>query len=216
MSRRKKNIGRKGRALRSLGWLLVIAALASALKLYCFLPIQAIRNMADTQDVENPRVVERFYDGTLPVTRTALHYLVDGDRSMMLCVTGYNVFMGWYDRSFVPVETWDDNEIHAGLYIHQQDERRVVYLFGKIEDESIVRLTMEGFSTPEFEDRVAYSAEIPPEDIFEKDGERYFISKLDGEVLELPQFLYDVSLTGFDLDGNAVSTVEVLAHSWST
>ena len=213
--RRKKKLSRKGRALRSLGWLLVIAVLASALKLYCFLPIQAIRSVADQQDVENPQVVHRFYDGTLPITRVALHHLVDGDRCMMLCVTGYNVFMGWYGRSYVPLETWDDSGLYAGLYLHQQDERRVAYLFGKIEDQSIVRLTMEGSSLPEWEEGcVVYHAEVAAEDIFEKDGERYFISKLD--VADMPEYLYEGVITGYDRSGNIVKTTETFAHSWNT
>ena len=212
--KRKKNLGRKGRALRSLGWLLVIAALASALKLYCFLPIQAIRNMADTQDVENPRVIDCFYDGTLPITRTALHYLVDGDRSMMLCVTGFNVFMGWYDRSFVPVETWDGSGLYARLYIHQQDERRVAYLFGKIEDRSIAHIILNGFSVPEGAENVSYRGEIPAEDIFEKDGERYFVTQLDAA--DLPEYVYEGFITGYDRNGNAIKTVKALVHSWSS
>ena len=213
--KRKKNIGRKGRALRAFGWLLVIAALASALKLYCFLPIQAIRSLADQQDVENPQVVHRFYDGTLPITRVALHYLVDGDRSMMLCVTGYNVFQGWYGRSYVPLETWDDSGLYARLYIHQQDERRVAYLFGKIEDQAIVRLAMEGCSLPEWEEGgVVYHADVAAEDIFEKDGERYFISKLDAA--DLPEYLYEGVITGYDRNGTVVKTAEALVHSWHT
>ena len=214
MSRRRKNIGRKGRALRTLGWLLVIAVLASTLKLYCFLPIQAIHAIADRQDVENPWVVDCFYDSTLPITRVALHYLVDGDRSMMLCVTGYNLFMGWYDRSYVPVETWDGSGIHAGLYTHQQDEYRVWYLFGKIEDDSIVRLSIQGSSLPQGEEGTVYSTEIPTETIFEKDGGRYFVSKLDETAL--PEYLYEGFVIGFDQDGNAVSTAKVHVHSWST
>lgn len=214
MSKRRKNIGRKGRALRSLGWLMAIAVLASVLKLYCFLPIQAIHAMADRQDVEKPRVIHRFYDGTLPVTRTALHYLVDGERSMMLCVTGYNLFMGWYDRSYVPVETWDDSVIHAGLYSHQQDEYRVWYLFGKIEDDSIVRLSMQGMSVPQGEEGIAYSVEIPETDMFEKNGERYFITRLDETAL--PEYLYETFITGYDQSGGLVSTAKVLLHSWGT
>ena len=213
--KRKKNLGRKGRALRAFGWLLVIAALASALKLYCFLPVQAIRSISDMQDVENPKIVHRFYDGTLPITRVALHYLVDGDRSMMLCVTGYNVFMGWYGRSYVPVGTWDDSGLYAGLYIHQQDERRVAYLFGKIEDKSVARLALDGFSAPvEGGESASYHAEIPAEDIFEKDGERYFVSKLDEAALL--EYLYEGIITGYDRNGTVVKTAEALVHSWSS
>ena len=213
--KRKKNLGRKGRALRAFGWLLVIAALASALKLYCFLPVQAIRSISDMQDVENPKIVHRFYDGTLPITRVALHYLVDGDRSMMPCVTGYNVFMGWYDRSYVPVETWNSDGLSAGLYIHQQDDRRVAYLFGKIEDSSIARLALDGFSAPvEGGESASYHADIPVKAIFETDGERYFVSKLDEA--DMPQYLYEGMITGYDRSGNVVQTTETFAHSWHT
>ena len=133
---------------------------------------------------------------------------------MMLCVTGYNVFMGWYGRSYVPVGTWDGSGLYAGLYVHQQDERRVAYLFGKIEDKSIVRLVLDEFSVPEGAENVSYYAEIPAEDIFEKDGERYFVSKLDEAAL--PEYLYEGVITGYDRNGTVVKTAEALVHSWHT
>lgn len=217
MKRMKRNQGRKGRVLRLFARLTVVVLLASVLRLYNFLPIQAIRDMAEMQDVEDPKVVNSFYDNTLPVTRFALHHLVEGKRSMMLCVTGYDLFMGWYDRSYVSVETWDGSGLYAGLYIHQQAEQQVSYLFGKIEDGKIERLSLKGYSAPQSEAEVViHTFDVPETDIFEKDGERYFISKLDDTGQELPHLLYDAFATGFDREGHAVATVEVPVHSWHT
>lgn len=214
MRKKTRTPTRKRTALRRCAVLALLLCVTSALNLYHPLPIQAVRGMADIEDVEHPRVIERFYDGSLPITRFALHYLVDGDNSMMLCVAGWHAVLGWYDRAYASVETWDGTGLYAGMYAHYQDDKRVGYLFGQIDDDEITQLLVEVHSSPQPEEAEVYFIDIPRENIFEKDGKRYFLSKMNME--ELPDWLYDVHVSGIDEDGNIVQTTETMSRSWST
>lgn len=216
MKQQKRSLTRKGRTLRMFVWLAVIVVLASALRLYDFLPIQTVRAIAETQDIEDPEVVSTFYDDTLPVTRFALHHLVDGKRAVMLCVTGYDPFMGWYDRSYACAETWSGAGLYGGLYAHTQGGQQTAYLFGKIEDEAVVSLSFEGKADRESEEADIWRCEIPEADIFEKNGTRYFASKVDASLPGEAAYLYDTILTGFDKQGKIVKTVEVQVRAWGS
>lgn len=213
MKKREKQSSRKRTALRRCGLLAAVVVLASAMNLYRFLPIQAVRDMADMNDVEHPKVMRRFYDGTLPVTRFALHYLVDGDDAMMLCVTGCHPLIGWYDRSYAKAETWDGTGLYAGVYAHYQDDASVSYLFGRIDDARIQGLSLRITEEANGKDPVTQTVKIPEGDIWERDGKRYFLSEL--EQLFLGHSI-TYQLSGLDGDGRTVQTVEAGVRTWST
>lgn len=214
MNRRAYSPTRKRIALRRCGWLAALVVLASVTGIYRFLPIQAVYMMADLIDIQHPQVVERFYDGSLPVTRFAAHYLVDGDDAMMLCVAGYHPLIGWYDRAWAKAETWDDAALHGGIYIHSQGDKRVCWLYGRVDNDTIQRLTLERTVKHHEEEGYTEAWNIPTEDIFEKGGKRYILMKLDMESM------WDVGntvhLIGYTSGGQIVKSSEIQARSWST
>ena len=215
MKKRTKTPSRKRTALRQLMALVLAVLLASALGMYGFLPVQAVRQLADIEDVEHPRIVHRFYDGRLPVTRFGLFHLVEGDRSVMVGLTGWHLLMGWYGHTYASIETWEDAALHAGFYIHTQDGETMAFFYGKIEDDSICRLTAELRAHPDEEDAVDQRIELTEDAIFERNGERYFIAPVEWEE-DFPEWVRDTFLTGTDADGNVVQTVEATAVQWST
>ena len=213
MRRRVKQRTRKQTAIRRCIFLIAVVLLMSALRIYGILPIQVIWRMADRADVEHPIVVERFYDNTLPVTRFAVHHLVEGDNSVMLGVVGFQIFMGWYDRAYATVETWDENGLYAGIYQHTQDEESVMYLYGRIDKPEIERLSLriKELSMSDNTEMVR-TVEIPMEGIMEKNKKRYILTKL-----QLPEenvYPQEFLLTGWDISGQAVVTTEAKLWSW--
>ena len=219
----KPILTRKQTALRRLALLLAIFLAASALNLVNLLPRQAVEDMADQQDIEHPVVIRRFYDGTLPVTRFALQYLVEGDDAMMLCTTGYHPLGGWYDRDWCRVETWDGAPVHVGLRIHNQGGKRTAYLFGRIDDASVTALTLR-FSQHLFPEgvesfqEVPHVPEVPREAVFRgENGNRYLLAPITlpsaGE--KYPQFV-DFRILGYDREGKVLADEEVPYQSWST
>ena len=224
MKRKRKLSTRKRTALRRCGWLAAVVVLASVTGLYRFLPIQAVRVMADLKDIQHPRVVERFYDGSIPVTRFALHYLVDGDDAMMLCTAGYHPLMGWYDRDWCRVETWDGAPVHAGVISHAQGGKRTAYLFGRVDNGYIDRFTLTFTELTEGEggtiERVPHSMDLPASALFRGGNDRrYLLTALDFPWVEdapfAPQF-EDFRILGYDHAGDVLADEEVFWRSWSS
>ncbi len=215
--KKKRVLSRKHRALRNCGWIAVLLVLTSVLKLYSFLPVQAVRNMSDARDIENPKVVNTFYDGSLPITRFALWHLVQGDNAMMFCATGWHLLMGWYDRTWATVETWDGTGVYAGVYSHAQDEERVTYFYGRVDAESVESLTLDvdwAYWERDREHRGEVQYNLTPEDFFEKDGKQYFCAKLRAE--EMWTWSADTTVTCVTGDGTVLETTEVDWRTWST
>ena len=220
----KPILTRKQTALRRLALLLAIFLAASALNLVNLLPRQAVEDMADQQDIEHPVVIRRFYDGTLPVTRFALQYLVEGDDAMMLCTTGYHPLGGWYDRDWCRVETWDGAPVHVGLRIHNQGGKRTAYLFGRVDNGHIDRFTLTFTEVTEGEggtiERVPHSMDLPASALFRGGNDRrYLLTSLDFPWVEdapfAPQF-EDFRILGYDREGKVLADEEVPYQSWST
>jgi len=219
VKKRKKNLTRKGRILRLCAGFAAIIALASTLKLYHFLPIQAIHAMADQQDIEEPRVIDTFYDGTLPITRFALCHLVQGKDALMLCTTGYNPFMGWYDRTWSVVETWNGTGLYAGVQRHQQDDKQVTYFYGRVDAEAVETLSLEvDFTSWDGKQELKHHAKytLAAEDFFEKDGFLYFCEKLPMEDKPLWEWLAKPRVVCTTADGTVLETDEVDWRGWSS
>lgn len=217
MSKQKKLLPRKKRALRNCAYLAVILVLASVFQVYRFLPSQAIGLMAEMEDVENPKVIDSFYDGTLPITRFAVHHLVQGDRSMMFCATGWHLLMGWYDRTWATVETWDGTGVYAGVYGHQQDEKSVTYFYGRVDAESVESMTLEVDFTcwDGEEEHVRYVRyEFGPEDFFEKNDTLYICKKLQAE--EGWEWFNEPKVTCVTGDGRTLTAENVSWQSWGS
>lgn len=215
MKRKRKLSTRKRTVLRRCGWLAAAVVLASVTGLYRFLPIQAVRVMADLKDIQHPQVVERFYDGSIPVTRFALHYLVDGDDAMMLCTAGYHPLIGWYDRGWCKAETWDGGPLYGGIYTHSQGGEGMAWLFGRVDDGTIQSLTLERTVEPLKGEPYTEVWSIPRGDLFEKNGKRYILMKLDGAEWEKEQeSRITWRLTG-RAGGGQIVTAELARQSWS-
>ena len=220
MKTQKKLLSRKKRALRNCVWLVVILVLASVFRIYQFFPGQAIRFMAEREDVEHPKVIHSFYDGSLPITRFAVHHLVQGDNALMFCGTGWHPLMGWYDRAWATTETWNGTGVYGGVFSHEQDEERMVYFFGRVDAKSVESLTLEMEFTywngaEEKEDIVRYLRyEFDSEDFFEEDGALYICKKLQAD--EGWEWFSDPTVTCVTGDGRTLITEDIGWRSWST
>ena len=223
MNKRKKRPGRRRTALRRCAWLAAILLFLSVTKLCLPLPGMAVAEAADICDLENPKVVDWFYDGTLPVTRFALHALVDGERSMMLAVVGFNPLAGgWYYRSYSEADAWDNSGLYAGVYQHGQDDQSVGYLFGRIDDPEIVAVelteTVQAVVAPESglhpDEEVTLPVELKEDPILEKNGTRYLLANI--EPREEPYYTRGFHLTGYDAEGNVVVSIEPYQRYWHT
>lgn len=223
MRKQKKCLDRRRRALRRCAWLAAILLFLSVTKLYTPLPGMAIAEAADVCDVENPKVVDWFYDGTLPITRFSLHALVNGERSMMLAAVTFNPLAGgWYYRSYSEAEAWDGSGLYAGVYQHGQGDKAVGYLFGRIDDPEIVTVelteTVQAVLAPEYglhpDEELTLPVTLKTEPIVERNGGRYLLAQM--ELREEPYYTRGFQLTGYDKDGNTVVTIEPHHRYWHT
>lgn len=217
MKKQKKLRSRKKRALRNCVWLIVILVLASVFRIYQFFPGQAIHFMAEREDVENPKVIHSFYDGSLPITRFAVHHLVQGDNSLMFCGTGWHLLMGWYDRAWAAVETWDGTGVYGGIFEHKQDEKSMTYFYGRVDAESVESMALEVDFTywdgnDEHVRHMLY--EFGPEDFFEEDGALYICKKLQAD--EGWEWFSDPTVTCVTGDSRTLITEDIGWRSWST
>lgn len=224
MRRRKPLPTRSRRALRRLAVLAALLTVLNGLGIYRVTPWRGVEAIADLCDVEQPEKVCRFYDGTLPVYRFALHYLVDGEDAMMLCTTGFHPLMGWYDRDWCRVETWDGAPVHAGVVSHAQGGKRTVYLFGRVDNGYIDRFTLTFTEVTEGEggtlERVPHSMDLPASALFRGGNDRrYLLTALDFPWVEdapfAPQF-EDFRILGYDHADNVLADEEVFWRSWSS
>ena len=220
----KKQPTRKKTALRRAALLALILLAASVLDLMNLIPRQSVWDMADTRDIQHPKIIETYYDDSLPAARFALQHLVDGDDAMMLCSTGWNLFMGWYDRDWCKVETWDGAPIHAGIRIHSLGELHTADLFGRIDNGYITSLTLtfNAITTPAGQGvvRTPCVIEIPEDAVFRaKNDQKYLLTPIvlpyDLLDVDYPNF-QDFRIIGYDHEGKVIADEEVFCQSWST
>ena len=210
----KKYRSRKKKALLCA---LVLAALVAALTLtnaMNFLPRQALRDIADTQNVTEPEVIRSFYDNKLKVYRSARQYLVEGREGLMLCAVGFDPLMGWYDRDWCTVGTNDGNGIHIGYRGHQQGEAYSGYFFGRLDDEAIasVKLRWRGGAEERW-----YEETLDKEAFFRgENGKRYILweSPFQGE--EATQWLWHLTAYAYDAESGLLAEEEVHWQSWGS
>lgn len=220
----KKLPNRTRRIAKRLVLLLLTLAVVNGLGVYCVTPWRSVEIIADVCDVESPEKITRFYDPTLPIHRFALKYLVDGEDAMMLCTTAFHPFMGWYDRDWCRVETWDGAPVHAGLASHSQGEKRVMYLFGRVDNGYITEFTLEFNKLVEGKDgsiqRIPCSVEVPASALFRAENDkRYLLTPMelpeDEDARFYPQF-QDFRIIGYDYTGKVLADEEVYWQHWST
>ena len=209
---------RRRRVKRLLKWIFTVLVIACLYGDYNFAPRQAVSDIADLQDMkENKVYLKCFYDGTLPVNRLGLQYLVENDDALMLCSVNWSPF-GWYDRDWCKVETWDGAPVHAAIRSHSQGERSTHYLFGRM-DQKYPVLTLY-YLGEEGARNAQKSVVIPEEDMFcGESGDWYFVTKVEEALVreENIQVFRPRELRLCAADGEErVADIPVEVQSWST
>ena len=210
----KKYRSRKKKALLRA---LVLAALIAALTLsnaMNFLPRQALRDIADTQNVTEPEVIRSFYDDKLKVYRSARQYLVEGREGLMLCTVGFDPLMGWYDRDWCTVGTNDGNSIHIGYRGHQQGEAYSGYFFGRLDDEKIASVKLRW---KDGEEERWYEETLSKEAFFRgENGKRYILWESPFQREEATQWLWHLTAYAYDEENDLLAEEEVHWQSWGS
>lgn len=206
------------RLARRLFTLLVIATLFCGVNLT---PRQAVADIADRVDMKGGNTfITAFYDGTLPITRFSRQYLVDGENAILLCAVSPSI-MGWYDRDWCKVETWDGAPVHAGLRMHTQGGKRTAWLFGRVDHGYIDTLSLHADAIV-WEDnthrKVTQTFEVPRDAIFRgKNDRRYILAPVEIPYDEEDTIRYrSFRILGYDYSGAVLADEEVNFQSWST
>ncbi len=219
----KKYRGRKEKALRRAAVIALLIAALCATNAVNFLPRQAVRDIADKQNLTEPEVIRSFYDNKLKVYRVARQYFVESEEGIMLCAVGFDPLMGWYDRDWCTVGTNDGNSLHIGYRGHQQGDAYSGYFFGRLDDEDIAHVAIwlegEAVSWAVFgvEDTALEDAIFRGEN-----GKRYLLCDLaalsaSGVEVDREEMLYHtMTARAFDKEGNLLAEEEVHWHDWGT
>lgn len=213
----KQYHSRKKKALRRT---LVIVALVAALSLtnaVNFLPRQALRDIADTQNMTKPKVVRSFYDNKLKVYRFASQYFVESEEGLLLCAVGFSPLMGWYDRDWCAVGTRDSAPIHMGYRIHGQGETCTGYVFGRVDGAEVARVVLRWRPGTGIEDDFRYW-ELPQEAFFKDNGKCYLL----WETVEIgdnggeSRFVDELTVLAYDKDGVLLHEEEIYWQWWAS
>lgn len=219
----KKYRGRKEKALRRAAVIALLIAALCATNAVNFLPRQAVRDVADKQNLTEPEVIRSFYDNKLKVYRVARQYFVESGEGIMLCAVGFDPLMGWYDRDWCTVGTNDGNSLHIGYRGHQQGDAYSGYFFGRLDNEDIAHVAIwlegEAVSWAVFgvEDTALEDAIFRGEN-----GKRYLLCDLaalsaSGVEVDREEVLYHtMTARAFDKEGNLLAEEEVHWHDWGT
>ena len=219
----RKYRSRKEKALRRAAVIALLIAALCATNAMNFLPRQAVRDAADSQNMGEFTVIRSFYDGKLRCYRMARQYMVESADALLLCAVGFDPLMGWYDRDCCAVSTDDGNGIHIGYRGHQQGETYSGYFFGRLDDEDIAHVAIwlegEAVSWAVFgvEDTALEDAIFRGEN-----GKRYLLCDLaalsaSGVEVDREEMLYhNMTARAFDKDGKLLAEEEVHWHDWGT
>lgn len=214
---------RKEKAFRRAAVIALLIAALCATNAVNFLPRQAVRDAADSQNMGEFTVIRSFYDGKLRCYRMARQYMVESADALLLCAVGWDFFMGWYDRDWCAVGTGDGNGLHIGYRGHQQGDAYSGYFFGRLDDEDIahVELWLEGDAVSQ---AVFGAEDTALEDaIFRgENGKRYLLCDLaalsaSGAEVDWEEVPYHtMTARAFDKDGKLLAEEEVHWHEWGT
>ena len=213
----KKYRSRKKKALRRSAWITLLVVLLCLTNAVNFLPRQAVRDIADMQNMGELEVVRSFYDNKLKTYRRARQFLVDGEKGLLLCAVGWDPFMGWYDRDWCAVSTDDGNGIHMGYRGHQQGEVYSGYFFGRLDDENIVQVKLRWKDAGE-ENAEHWCEKILDADAFFRgeNGKRYILWEADSFDATNTRWFQGMTAYAYDEEGKLLAEEEVRWHDWGT
>ena len=205
---------------------LMLAVLVTALSLsnaMNLLPRQALRDIADMQNLTDVEVIRGFYDNKLKAYRRARQYLVEGREGLMLCAVGWDPLMGWYDRDWCAVGTNDGNSLHIAFRGHGQGETYSGYFFGRLDDENIAHVGI--WPEGEAVSWAVFGVEDTPLEtaIFRgENGKRYLLCDLSalsacGVEIDREDVQYHgMTARAFDKEGNLLAEEEIHWQDWGT
>lgn len=208
---------RKQKVLRLAVGIVALCLLLSLTNAVNFVPRQALRDTADTQNMTEPRVIRSFYDNKLKVYRLARQYLVEGKEGLMLCAVGWDPLLGWYDRDWCAVGTSKDVPVHMGYRAHTQGEGYAGYVFGRIDDAAVAEIVLRWRPGTGIEDDFRYW-ELPQEAFFKENGKRYLLweTVAVGENGGDHRFIDELTVLAYDKDGMPLYEEEIYWQSWGS
>lgn len=178
--KKEKAFSRRKKALRRVLMAAVVLFLVNHILLFGLLfPIQAIRHNEERLGTGRTAMIRR--DWLLEVRWSCLSYLSENEDVTMLsgtCLT----WIGWVDNFGVPVDCSEDAPMHCGWWSLSRNDVQATYIFGRVDDPSIVRVQVEaeytGFRETDLPVRQMEMKLVSEEpDWMEKDGHRYFLIK---------------------------------------
>ena len=208
---------RKEKAFRRAAVIALLIAALCATNAMNFLPRQAVRDAADSQNMGEFTVIRSFYDGKLRCYRMARQYMVESADALLLCAVGFDPLMGWYDRDWCAVSTDDGNGIHMGYRGHQQGEVYSGYFFGRLDDEKIVQVKLRWRDAGD-DNGERWREKTLDEDAFFRgeNGKRYLLWEADSFDATNTRWFQGMTAYAYDEAGKLLAEEEVCWHDWGT
>ena len=211
----RKYRSRKEKALRRAAVIALLIAALCATNAMNFLPRQAVRDAADSQNMGEFTVIRSFYDGKLRCYRMARQYMVESADALLLCAVGFDPLMGWYDRDWCAVGTSDGNGLHIGYRGHQQGDAYSGYFFGRLDDEAIASVKLRWRDGESGEERW-YEETVSKDGFFWGENEKRYILWETPFEEEETRWLWHMTAYGYDAAGKLLAEEEVHWHDWGT
>lgn len=193
-TKKKRLYTRKQRALRRIGWALLVLLLVNTVcHTYYLFPVQRLWNVEELWGCERTKVVERMWqDGRL-------WYLTENENAVLL-MAQKPTLTGWQAEVVKVLDCSKDAPIHGGVL-----RARGYYAFGRVDNPEVeaVRLSWEDGS--EKVNRLTTDS-----DWINRNGCRYFLLCGDTEKLAWSGDLRpSVRLTALDSSGREVACLDM-------
>lgn len=214
----KKSHTRKQRALRRLALAVLLLAALNMTGAVNFLPRQAMREQVEKWNLTEARVIKYCYNNAMPARRYARQYLVAGQEGIALFSVGAEPLRGWWVTAGQAVPLRDGEPLTLAYSCQAQGVAYAAQVFGRVDDERIVRIVLRWRPGTGIEDDFRYW-ELPQEAFFRVDGKRYVLCGaqevgVNDELLASEKedkwfgfFISDLTALAYDGTGTLIATV---------